>query len=318
MIQPPKLTSGATLGIVSPSWWLKPEILEQSAALFTARGYRLVMGKTTRLKDHQFAGSPQARAADLMAMFTDPQIDAIVCARGGYGANRVLPLLDYEAIRRHPKIFVGYSDVTALLTSITQRTGLVTFHGPMLITYQDGPVDYNFEAWERALRGGPFTITPPAELKSRVLRAGVAEGPLWGGNLTLLANRLATPDQLDPDGAILFLEDVHEYYYAFDRLLYHLRQTGSLDRIRGLIIGELTDMKDSEIPFGRTTDEIVWDVCGDLDIPIVTNFPCGHGKYQATLPLSVPARLTAADGDVRLDILESPVRIHHFRVKRDA
>lgn len=308
MIKPPCLKPGATIGIVNPSYWLEEALLTKGAVLFKKKGYQLKMGLTTQVKDHIFAGTPAQRAEDLLNFFQDETIDAIICGRGGYGANRVLPLLDYNLIQSHPKIFMGYSDITALLTSITQKTGLVTFHGPMLVTFKRGMVRYNFDLLEQILQGTfPVSITPPLSHPASVLKAGIAEGPLWGGNATLLSNRLATPDQLKTNNAILFLEDVDEYLYSFDRLLYHFRQTGMFDHIRGLIIGELVEMKDQKIPFGKTTDEIVLDVCGDLDIPIVTHFPCGHGRYQATLPLSIPVRLDAEKGHVSLDLLESPV-----------
>jgi len=308
MIKPPPLQPGATIGIVNPSYWLEDTLRDKGATLFEEKGYHLKMGVTTQLKNHIYAGTPERRAEDLLNFFQDEAVDAIICGRGGYGANRVLPLLDFDLIRSHPKIFMGYSDITALLTSITQKTGLVTFHGPMLVTFKQGMVAYNFTLLEQVLGGTfPLSITPPSSFPANVLKAGVAEGALWGGNATLLSNRLATPDQLKTENTILFLEDVDEYLYAFDRLLYHFRQTGMFDQIKGLIIGELVEMKDQKIPFGKTTDEIVLDVCGDLDIPIVTHFPCGHGRYQATLPLSIPVRLTADKGQVSLDLLETPV-----------
>ncbi len=308
MIKPPHLQPGATIGIVNPSYWLEATLLAKGAALFEQNGYQLKMGVTTQLKHHLYAGTPEQRAEDLLNLFQDDTVDAIICGRGGYGANRVLPLLDFDLIQSHPKIFMGYSDITALLTSITQKTGLVTFHGPMLVTFKRGMVSYNFTLLKQVLKGAwPISITPPASQPATVLKAGVAAGSLWGGNATLLANRLATPDQLKTENSILFLEDVDEYLYAFDRLLYHFRQTGMFDQIKGLIIGELVGMKDQKIPFGKTTDEIVMAVCGDLDIPIVTHFPCGHGRYQATLPLSIPVRLSAAEGHVSLDLMESPV-----------
>ena len=309
MIRPPRLHPGDTIGIVCPSRWLKSSIFSETVDIFKARGYKIKLGASTKLKLNQYAGSPEQRAHDLETMFADPEVNAIICARGGYGANRVLPLLNYQIIAQHPKIFVGYSDITAYLTSITQRTGLVTFHGPMLITFKAGPIDYNFEYLEKTLFGEiPLIIKPPSALPAKVLKPGLAEGPLWGGNLTLIMDRLATEDQLIATDSILFLEDVHEYLYGFDRLLYHLRQTGTLDGIKGLIIGEMTDMKDNKVPFGKTVDEIVMDVCGDLNIPIISNFPCGHGKYQVTLPLSIPVRLNAAQAIPTLELLAVPVQ----------
>ena len=244
-----------------------------------------------------------------MNMFMNPEIDAIVCARGGYGANRVEPLLDYDIIKANPKIFMGYSDITAYCTSITQKTGLVTFQGPMLVTHKDEELEYNFINFEKGVvQAAPYLIEPPNDFPAKVLKPGTADGPLWGGNISLLVNRLATANQLDTDGVILFLEDIDEYLYSFDRTMYHLRQTGMFDKINGLIIGEMYEMKDTETPFGKTVDGIVMDVCGDLDIPIISNFACGHGRYQATMPISIPSRLQADGAIPTLEILESPVK----------
>ncbi|MGB5165964.1 MAG: LD-carboxypeptidase [Woeseiaceae bacterium] len=307
-IRPARLKAGATLGIVNPAYWLEDERLQRASRVFEERGYTLVHGASTQLRQDIYAGSPEARAADIMSMFEDASIDAIVCARGGYGGNRVLPLLDYEVIRANPKIFCGYSDVTGALTSMAQRSGLVTFHGPMLTTYGTETIDYNLDTFERVLSGAAnIELHSTPACRARVLRHGVARGPLWGGNLTLLNVRLGTPGQIDTRGAILFIEDIDEMLYAFDREMLHLRESGSLDGIHGLIIGEMLEMGDTKVPFGKNVDDIVLDVCAGLDIPIVTNFPCGHGDYQATLPVSHEIVLDASGDDPYITIPEPPV-----------
>jgi len=308
LIKPSPLKKGDTIGIVSPSFWMDEITLEKVHQLFRIKGYQLEFGDSNYLKSGPFAGTPQERANDINRMFANPDIDAIICARGGYGANRVLPHLDYDLIKVNPKIFMGYSDITALLTSITQQTELVTFHGPMLTTYKNGIVDYNFELMEKTLSGqNSIIIQPPRNLSSHILIPGETEGPLWGGNMCLLANRLGTNEPLNTNGVILFLEDIDEYLYSFDRMLVHMRKAGMFDNIKGLILGELVNMKDQKIPFGKSTDEIVIDVCGNLDMPIITNFPCGHGKYQATMPISTSVRLDATSSSPILTILESTV-----------
>lgn len=276
--------------------------------VFEELGYELVPGSSTKLKQNIYAGSPEDRAADIMAMFSDTSIDAIICARGGYGGNRVVPLLDYELIRANPKIFVGYSDTTSSLTSISQRSGLITFHGPMLSTFGEHTIDYNLESLQNILSGqANLEIRSPDACKARTLRPGKAHGPLWGGNLALVNSFLGTNEQIDTSGAILFLEDINEDLYRLDRMLLHLKNSGSLDRISGLVIGEMLNMTDTEIPFGKTVDEIVMDVCGDLDVPIISNFPCGHGDYQVTLPVSYDVELKALDDDPFIRIPNSPV-----------
>ena len=308
MLKPKSLKRGHRIGVVSPSYWLEKKGLGNAVTVFQKKGYEVQLGDSVYLKDGPFAGTPQQRANDINQMFSDPNIDAIFCARGGYGANRVLPLLDYDLIQSKPKIIMGYSDITAFLTSITQKTGLVTFHGPMLSTFKNTLVPYNLDTLVNVLSGKEdIRIVEPNELKPTILKFGKAIGPLWGGNMCLLVNRLGTKNQLNTDGVILFIEDVDENLYAFDRMLFHMKEAGMLENIRGLIVGELTEMKDEIIPFGKTTDEIILDVCGDLNIPIVTNFPCGHGNYQATLPISLPVELRADNNFVELLFLESPV-----------
>ena len=307
-IRPARLKDGARIGIVSPAYWLEDKRLQRAVGVFEAAGFVIVPGRSTQLRHDIFAGSPEARATDIMSMFEDSSIDAIICARGGYGGNRVLPLLDYDVIRNNPKIFVGYSDTTGMLASIAQRTGLVTFHGPMLTTWGRQTIDYNLATLRRVLSGdGNVRVDSTPECPARVLRPGTAGGELWGGNLTLINERLGTPDQLNLDGSILFIEDIDEKLYAFDRMLLHLRATGSLDRIAGLVVGEMIEMGDSDVPFGKDVDGIVLDICGDLDIPIVSNFPCGHGDCQATLPVSHEVVLDASGDEPFILIPEPPV-----------
>jgi muramoyltetrapeptide carboxypeptidase len=292
---------------------MEPERWRAARAIFEQRGYELVAGQTLGLRDHRYAGTAQERAADIMALFEDPSIDAIICARGGYGVNRVLPLLDFDRIQAHPKIFIGYSDVTGLLTSFAQRCALTCFHGPMLSSFASPDpdhqvTDYNFDTLERVLSGQDgVRITSPDGCRARILRPGRAQGPLWGGNLSLLNERLGTAGQVTTEGAILFIEEVGEKIHAFDRMLQHLRASGSLDRIAGLFVGELVEMDEGETPFGKTPDEVVLDACDGLDFPIVTHFPCGHGDYQATLPLSHTVELNAEAAEASILLPDSPV-----------
>jgi muramoyltetrapeptide carboxypeptidase len=177
----------------------------------------------------------------------------------------------------------------------------------MLVSYKHGFIDYNFDHMMKALtKTENIVISTPKGFDPHILKKGTAKGPLWGGNLSLVMNRLGTDGQINTTGCILFLEDLDEYLYSFERMLVHLQTAGVLNNINGLIIGELIDMKDQEISFGKSTDDIVMEICGALDIPIVTNFPCGHGKYQATLPISLPVELEV-DETVKLKFSEPAV-----------
>lgn len=306
--KPRKLEAGATIGIVSPAYWLEEERLQRALSVFEQLGYDVVLGRSTALRENKRAGSPSERASDIMSMFEDHSIDAIICARGGYGGNRVLPMLDYDIIRANPKIFVGYSDITGFLNSIARRSGLITFHGPMLSTYGKQTIQYNLDVFQQVLSGNnEIKIESTPACMARCLKPGTASGPLWGGNLTLVIEKLATPDQLGTAGSILLLEDIDEKLYALERMMLHLKLSGSLDGIKGLVIGEMLEIGDGKTPFGKTTDEIVLDVCGDLDIPIISNFPCGHGDYQATLPISHEVEIHADEFNPYILIPESPV-----------
>lgn len=306
--RPNRLRKGARVGIVNPAYWLEPERLHRATRVFEDIGYEVIHGSSTGARENKYAGSPESRADDIMAMFENPSIEAIICARGGYGGNRVLPLLDYGIIRDNPKIFVGYSDITGFLTSFAQQSGLVTFHGPMLTTFGNNTVQYNLDTFQQVLSGKDgVRIESPRACPARSLMPGRARGHLWGGNLTLVIERLGTSGQIDTSGAILFIEDIDEELYAFDRMLMHLKSSGSLDQINGLIIGEMLDMRDTNVPFGKSTDEIVQEVCGDLGIPVISNFPCGHGTCQATLPISHEVEIWADPADPCILIPESPV-----------
>ena len=308
MIKPRQLKQNSKIGIVSPSYWLNGDVLNKTAKYYSDMGYRVKLGSSNKLKNGPFAGSPEERAKDINAMFADPSIDAIFCARGGYGCNKVLPMLDYELIKDNPKIFMGFSDITACLNSITQKTKMVSFHGPMLVSNRNGPIDFNMRIMRQVLSGtSDMIIDTPKETPAHILKSGAGKGPLWGGNMTLLINRLGTKDNINTDGAILFLEDISEYLYSFERMLIHMKNAGMFDKIVGLVFGELKDLKEEDIPFGKSSDEIIMDICGELEIPIVSNYPCGHGKYQATLPISIPAELNANDHKPYLTILESAV-----------
>ena len=224
MIKPKRLYPRSTIGVISPSYWIDKHILEQASKIFTDRNYKLVFGKSIHSKNGPFAGNAKIRAEDIHTMFLDPSIDAIVCARGGYGANKVIPLLDYELIKNNPKIFMGYSDITAYLLSITQRTKLITFHGPMLTTYKNGFEEYSYNQMINILSGKKkIDLLSSNKMKHHILKKGTAAGSLWGGNLTLVINRLGTNDQINTKNSILFFEDINEYYYSFERMLIHLQ-----------------------------------------------------------------------------------------------
>ena len=308
MIKPNSLKPKSSIGIVSPSSWMDEVAMKTAISVFENKGYKVILGKNINHKQDSFAGTPEQRAADINNMFANPEIKAIFCARGGYGSNRVIELLDYDLIQKNPKIFMGYSDITNILVAISQFSNLITFHGPMLTSFKSGNVEYNFNLIEKTLNNfDTLEIKPPDQLPTTVLNKGYGEGMLLGGNISLLVSQIGTKNQINTDNSILFLEDTDEYLYALERMLIQMKQSGMFKNIKGLIIGEMTDIHDQSIPFGKSTDEIILDIFSDIDIPIISNFPCGHGIFQATLPISIESKLNSDLETPSLTLLDSPV-----------
>lgn len=307
-MKPDRLRKGDTIGIVSPARWMDEEELRKTSAVFEQMGFQVRIAPQNLLRQNQFSGSANEQARAVEEMFSEPQIRAIVCARGGYGTLRIVDLLDYDLIAGNPKIFMGYSDITALLISIWQKTGLVTFHGPMLHSFTDKADPFTLRYLRHSLSDPlPYQVAFDSASRVRTLRPGMAEGELFGGNLSILVNLIGTPNDFDTRGMILFIEDVDEYYYSLERMLLHLKRSGKFDEIAGLIVGEMVNMKDNEVLFGKDVAGIVMDVLGDSHFPVIMNFPCGHGNEQLTIPISVKARLECSREGSHFSLLESPV-----------
>jgi muramoyltetrapeptide carboxypeptidase len=244
-------------------------------------------------------------------MFRDPEVKAIFALRGGYGSAQLLDRIDYELIRANPKIFVGYSDITALHLAIHQKTGLITFHGPVVLSRF---TDYTLDHFRRALfQTNPIgTVRNPGETNTlrpvhrlRAVRPGTARGRLIGGNLTLISTTLGTPYEIDTRGRILFIEDVDEEPYRIDRMLTQLRLAGKLDAAAGIIVGECLDCrpKDYKPSFNSTftLGEIEDNLLGDLKVPVLSGLTIGHTDDQLTLPEGAMATLDAGQGTLTLE-----------------
>jgi muramoyltetrapeptide carboxypeptidase len=256
------------------------------------------MGFNTRIHpwvyqiDRYLAGADDHRAAQFNAMMADDTVQAVMCARGGYGAMRILDRLDYDAIGHNPKPLIGFSDITALHQVIQLKTGLVTFHGPMVTTLAK-LTGQGRQSWWDALTGNRDFSMLFSDL--RVLKAGSAQGLLVGGNLATLCHMVGTPYGADYAGTILMIEDVGEAPYRIDRMLTQMKLAGVLDGMAGLVVGGFEDC-------GRfdEIDEIVLERFGDMDIPIVSGAPFGHGRENTIVPLGVPARLDTDPATVSL------------------
>jgi muramoyltetrapeptide carboxypeptidase len=306
-IRPPALQSGDTVGIVAPASNVKPDDLEAGCAALRELGYKPFYFDSILERDLYFAGSAVRRAHELEEMFMRDEVRAIICARGGYGSNYLLDTLDLNKIKTHPKIFVGYSDLTSLLAYFTDSAGLVTFHGPMVakdFAHTDG-VDPG--SWERALNGSSeWALDLDSDVKSLV--EGSAEGILYGGCLSILMASLATPYEIRTAGTILFLEDVAAKPFQIDRMLMQLKLAGKLADVQGIIFGEMLDCRQNANAKdqGYTLEEVVLRVVGDLGVPVAYGVRSGHvSRRNITLPFGVRADLKVASSGVSLRMMEA-------------
>lgn len=311
MIYGRKLKFGDTIGFVAPSGAVREEgAIERAAAETERMGFKVKFGASNHARYGYLAGNDAARAKDINDMFKDDEVDAVFCLRGGYGAMRILDRIDYDAIRANPKIFVGFSDITALHIAMLNRAGLATFHGPMATSnWASGPLeDFSRESMYRVLMNAkPAGELPnPPEYPRETIASGAAEGQLVGGNLMLVASSLGTPWEIDTRGRILFIEEVGEKTYSVDRMLTQLRLAGKFDDCAGVIFGNFNNCNVEYEHFGLTLDEIIRDVVVPSGKPILGGVRCGHCRPNMTLPFGVKCRL---DADAQtLTVLESAVR----------
>ncbi len=300
LTRPRALRPGDTVGLITPSSYVSdPDELEFAARVVRFFDLRLKTGKNVGQRAGYLAGSVAQRVSDLHDMFRDPEVKAIFAVRGGYGAAQLLDRLDYELIRHNPKIFLGYSDITALHLAIQKRAGLVTFHGPVAITHlspwsQNGLRKALFEAQPIGL------VTNPPDSNSlrpahtmRTVRSGKARGQLAGGNLTLISTTLGTPFEIETRGRILLLEDVEEDIYRIDRMLTHLRLAGKLDGVAGIVFGECKNCPPQGHTSAYSLGEVIDYLLGPLNIPVLFGLSFGHTEDQVTLPLGAMATLDA-------------------------
>ena len=304
-IIPPALQPGDVVGIVAPASGFNRERFMAGCERLSQMGYRPFYLDSIFDRDLYFAGSARRRARELEEMFEREEVKAILCARGGYGCNYLLEEVDVDKIAGCPKIFVGASDVTTLLTWFLDAAGLITFHGPMVEKSFVSPDGVDLASWSAATASeGPWHVTSDMEPLVR----GAAEGILYGGCLSLLVESLGTPYEIRTDGTILFIEDVNAKPYQVDRMLMHLKLARKLEKVRGLVFGEMLDCRQSpDQPY--TLQEVIRRVVEDLGVPVAFGLRSGHvTRANITLPLGVRAKLTVTE-TVRLNILEPAVTV---------
>lgn len=306
MLKANRLRKGDTVGLVCPAGPVREDRLANGIKTLESLGLRVRPGDHAGSERGYLAGGDRERAEDINRMFADPSVKGIFCARGGFGCTRILDLIDYGAAAQNPKVFIGYSDITALHLALAKRAGLVTFHGPMAAEMTEDFPRYNLDCLERAL----FCPEPLGEVKNPegesppvTLFPGRAEGPIRGGNLSLLCSTIGTPYEIDTRGCILFVEEIGEPPYKIDRMLTHLRMAGKFKQAAALVFGQWKNCTDDKYP-GARVDHLLAEIAQAEQKPCISNLMIGHDKYNITIPLGCVG--VVEDG--RLHITESGVQ----------
>ncbi|SBT48819.1 S66 peptidase family protein [Micromonospora narathiwatensis] len=294
-LRPPVLRPGDTVMLVSPSGPTRPERVARGIELLTGWGLRPVLAPNAYARRGYLAGGDELRAADLNTAFADPEVRGVICTRGGYGAQRMVDLVDMDVVRRDPKVVAGFSDITALQFALWRGARLAGVHGPGAAWLDDRTPLHSAESLHAALMTTePVTVAAvEAEGTHPVRVAGRAEGRLLGGNLCLITASIGTPDMPDLTGAILLVEEVQEPPYKVDRMLTQLRRCGALAGVAGVAVGQFTGCADD---WDTTVADVLTERLGDLGVPVLGGLPIGHGVGQLTVPVGTPAVLDADAG----------------------
>ncbi len=281
MILPAHIKKNDTIALVAPSGKTDHETIVYAQQFLVNLGYKVIIGKHAEATFHQFAGTDTQRAADLQEMLDHPVVKAIFAIRGGYGCIRIIDRLDFTRFINHPKWLVGFSDITVLHACLQNKHGISSIHGLMPKNYPNKTAD-DIEVKElfNILTGQlpSYSISPHP-----LNRLGTSNGLLTGGNLTLLQTLRGTPYDFNPKGKVLFIEDLGEYLYHLDRLMHNLKVGNILSQLNGLVVGQFSDMKDNDSPFGLDTYEIIKEAVAEYDYPVLFNFPAGHTNINYPL-----------------------------------
>ncbi len=297
VVLPPYLDRGDTIGIVCPAGYMPYEKAERCIQTLQSWGFKVKLGKTLGSNSsNYFSGDDEERLDDFQEMLDDTEVKAILCGRGGYGIGRIIEKIRFKEFRKDPKWIIGFSDVTVLHAHIYSNYKIASLHAPMAAAFNEGENEY-VQSIRWALTGTMGNYTAPAHAFNCT---GEATGELVGGNLALLAHLVGTSSDIKTKNRILFLEDVGEYLYNVDRMLYQLKRNGKFEKLAGLIIGGFTDNKDTERPFGKTADEIIRDIFSEYNYPISFGFPVSHERENYALKFGVTYSLSVTEEKVTL------------------
>ncbi len=308
-LRPQALKPGNIIGVISPASPITKDNVdsfEEGLIRLKGLGYKILLGKHTYYNNGYLAGTDKQRAYDLMEMFNNKDVSAIICSRGGYGTERLINNIDLDVVVKNPKIFIGYSNITFLLNVFSQYADIITFHGPTVKDIGTDTEGYNvnFLINTITLQKNTYRISPSTCSKFISLVSGKCTGILMGGNLTTLISSIGTCYEVDTKGKILLLEDVNESAYRIDRMLTILKSSGKLDDCSGIIIGDFTNCENS---YGRSVFDVLNDILVPLGKPAIYNVPAGHGHYNVTLPIG--ARIELDSISRTITVLESVVML---------
>jgi muramoyltetrapeptide carboxypeptidase len=297
---PPYLQKGDTIGIVCPAGYMAAEKVQTCINTLQEWGYQAKIGKTVGSESQTyFSGTDEERLNDFQQMLDDDEVKAVLCGRGGYGTGRIIDGIDFKKFSKQPKWIIGYSDVTVLHSHLYSNYYISSLHAPMAGAFNnDGYKNEYVLSLKNALEGKKIKYTVPVH---EFNKKGEAIGELIGGNLALLAHLVGTDSDIKTRGRILFIEDVGEYSYNVDRMLYQLKRSGKLSRLAGLIIGGFTDMKDTERPFGKSVFEIIKEIIQEYDYPFCFDFPVSHSDKNYALKVGVGYKLKIGKSKVTLE-----------------
>lgn len=297
---PPYLQKGDMIGLVCPAGYMPLEKVGTCIQTLEEWGYRVRLGASVGGdSDNYFSGTDDERLDDLQKMLNDEEVKAILCARGGYGASRIIDRIRFKKFKEHPKWIIGFSDVTVFHSHIYTRYRISTLHAPMAAAFNDGGAESEYVlSLKNALEGGKLKYQCET---NEFNRNGECIGELVGGNLALLAHLTGTDSDIKTKGRILFIEDVGEYLYNVDRMLLQMKRSGKLSKLAGLVVGGFTDMKDTDRPFGKTVYRIIRDAVDEYDYPVCFGFPVSHGKENVALKVGVGYKLKVGKNKVLLE-----------------
>lgn len=292
MIRPGYLRKGDTIGIAAPAGSLLQKEIEQAVDIFRSWGLTIEPGKHIFRKKGSFAGTDDQRAGDMQKMLNDTRLKAIVCARGGYGTIRIANRLNFDSFVKNPKWIVGYSDITVLHSAL-HKLAIESIHGAMPRIAE--PKKLNLVSFD-SLRSLLFGEVSRYRIRTNsVNRSGVGKGELTGGNLSVLYSLNGTRFDIDTRDKILFIEDIGEYLYHLDRMMMNLKLSGKLDRLAGLIVGEMTDMKATTAGFRKSAYQVIREAVAEFDFPVIYGFPAGHGDVNLALPMGRVVTMEVSD-----------------------